>query len=823
MLNLFKTVLERKECKTNHKVTFKKDYETVKDEFIEKDITKELETEPIKDEFIETETFKFDVIEENKPFNGSVIKSINSVAIEETEPLKYEPSRESETFKFDFIVDDVINSEMFKVNDARAGEMFKFDYTKEVFETLENISDVQSLDLTQEEFIQLEKNLNQYEYEYRVLDNPTISDREYDRLYSQYKQMAELHSEWVTENSPLKKIGNVLTDGFQKVEHSFLMGSLENTYNEIELDSWVNSISEELNVYIKELKFDIEDKYDGISGSLKYKNGKLIQAVTRGNGQVGDSILENAKMVWNIPSQLYMPDFSGEIRGEFIILKKDLYKINTLENANYKNCRNLVSGTMKSLDSNIVRNRFVYFVPYYFYDKDNNELTNNDSSIIVDVLKESFTNYGYVKFDDFNNRNVSYEEIKEIIKKNENKHDSYYYKNRPYPTDGLVIKISDTEIRNKLGMGTTCPKWAKAYKFEQEAVVTTVKEITWQVGRDRITPVAELEPVEIEGTTVSRATIHNVTQMKKLGIGIGSKVEIEKAGFIIPYIKNVVELQQEVVIPEYCPICGGETKIVKEISEFLVCNNESCPAKLKANILYSMKVLDIDNVGESLVSQLVDENLVKTPLDVLKLNKTQLLNLDRMGVTIVSKIIKNLNKANVQSIAKVIEFLGIPNVAKNTCEKIANKYLTLSDLRKSTIEELLTIKDIGYQTANIIVNYFEKNKEYIDLVSDFFIVQNKTNTGILQGMKFVVTGAATKPRNEIEKLIKDNGGEFSSSVSKTTNYLIVGSQEKDGFNSTKYKKAKDLNITIVDEFWLFEQLGLIEVTEKKEETINDLF
>lgn len=682
--------------------------------------------------------------------------------------------------------------------------------------------------MNEQEFLNLEQQLNEYEYAYRVLDEPIVSDQEFDNLFSSYKQEAKLHPDWVSQNSLINKVGSVLTDGFKKVEHSFLMGSLENTYSHEELEKWMLSISNELNILPSTLKFDVEDKYDGISGSLKYENGLLVSSASRGDGKIGDDLTNNSKMVWNIPLKL-SSDFTGEIRGEFIILKKDLDRINKLENSEFKNCRNLVSGTMKSLDSSIVRKRFVHFIPYYFYNENNEEI--DGSNLRQEFLLKNVTKNNNFYYHD--KHNISIEEVLKTIKynetpSNEKLYNLSYYKNRPYPTDGLVIKVSDFALRKRLGIGTTCPKWAKAYKFEQEKAITTVKSIIWQVGRDRITPVAELESVDLEGTTVSRATVHNVSQIKKLGIGIGSKVEIEKAGFIIPYINKVVENKQEAVIPDKCPVCGSETKIVKDNAEFLICVNENCSAKLKANIEYSLKAIEVDNIGESLISQLVDNGFVKTPLDVLKLKEEQLLSIDRMGKTIVNKIIRNLKKAIVQPLSKVIEFLGIPNVGKNTSEKLSNKFNSLSELSNADLISLTQINDIGEQTADNIITYLTKNKEYVQQVNEFFILQQKkqTNSSLLEGLKFVVTGTATKPRGELEKLIKDNGGEFSGSVSKKTNYLIMGSLEKEGFTSTKAKKANELNVPIVDEFWLFDKLGMNEEKENNievEESLNDLF
>lgn len=661
--------------------------------------------------------------------------------------------------------------------------------------------------------IELENLLNDYEYHYRVLDNPLVSDEEYDNLFNEYKNLVKEYPQFKTENSPLNKVGSVLVGGFQKVEHKHLMGSLENTYSIDEFLEWVNKLENELG---KELLFNVEDKFDGISLSLIYKNGKLTDAITRGDGKIGDSIYNNAKMISNMILDMNN-DFSGEIRGEAIILKKDVDRINKLENTEFKNPRNLVAGTLKSLDSNIVKNRFVHFIPYYFYDETFNEI---DGKQFIKLFKINGFSWEGIKF------NLNKENIINNIKSSEDNNSEYYHKNREYPVDGLVIKISDYDIRKKLGYTSSCPKWAKAFKFKQEKAVTTVKDITWQVGRDRITPVAELEPVELEGTTVSRATIHNVTQLKRLGVTKDCKVEIEKAAFIIPYINKVVEQSNnDIFIPNKCPICGAETKIEKLESEILICTNNNCKAKLKSNIEYSIKALEIDEIGESLISELVEKEIVKTPLDVLKLTENDLRQCERMGKTKINKILNNLSKAVCQPFNKIIEFLGIKEVGKITSEKIANHFNTINDLYIT--DNLLKVDDIGDVIADNIIEYIKNNTDYIKQINDFFIVKAETkSSNKLENKNFVVTGSATKSRDFIEKLIKSNGGKVSSGVSSKTDILIIGSLESDSFNSTKKKKAIELNKEIHNELWLFDLLDLKEDKEEvkeKEITLNDLF
>ena len=672
---------------------------------------------------------------------------------------------------------------------------------------------------------ELASKLNQWEYEYRVLDRPTVSDQYYDEQLRFLKSIIDEHPEYADIKSPLNSIGTVLTDGFKKEKHNFMMGSLENTYSFEELEKWIDSVIAEYG----KVRFSVEDKFDGISLSLRFKDGKLDKAVTRGNGNFGDDVTENAKMIWNIPNVLYFLNgdlFNGEIRGEAIILKSDVERINKLENADFKNPRNLVSGTMKSLDSNIVRNRFVHFIPYYFYYADNREI---ETTIIIEDLKSQFTiNHTFRWQSTFESdkkedilkliEDYSIEEyhVNEILSRKS----FNYYKNRDYPVDGAVIKVVGSDIRKKMGYTSSCPKWAKAFKYEQEKAITIVKEITWQVGRDRITPVAELEPVELEGTTVSRATVHNITQIRNLGIVKGSKVRIEKAGFIIPYIIEVIENKGKSVIPTNCPICGEKTKIESVEAEFLTCSNPNCKGKLLQNCLYSLKVLEIDNIGESLINSLINRNLISTPLDILKLKYQDFEMIDRMGRTSINKILKNIMKAQIQPLSKMIEFLGIKNVGKIISEKIAlSDYIKcFNDFIDLDYEKLLEINGLGDSVISELKEYRKKNLNYLNEVKEYFIEKEVSTTDKLNGLKFVVTGEASISRNEIEKLIKDNGGSVSGSVSKNTDIVIIGSKESESYNSTKKKKAVELGKQIVNEFWLFERIGLNKTEEKENET-----
>ncbi len=647
----------------------------------------------------------------------------------------------------------------------------------------------------------LEKNIINHEYNYRVLDNPTITDQDFDSMYSDLKKLSEKYPQFVSKNSPLNKIGSVLVDGFKKIKHNSIMGSIDNTYNSEGVREWVDKLS--IVLYespnnVKELEFDLENKYDGISGSLIYENGLLIRAATRGDGKIGDDITNNAKMCWNIPHEINIHD-NIEVRGEFVIFKTDFEKVNQIENANFKNPRNLVSGTMKSLNSQVVRNRFVHFIPFQVFDK-------NGKQTSLDYV------YSYFETEGFKLPEIISGNIEHIINCIQLREKEKLHKEEKYLVDGAVIKVASFADREKLGYASNdCPKWALAYKFKQEVAHTPILNVIWQVGRNKITPVAEIEPVELEGTTVSRASLHNLSQFELLNLCYGDIIEIEKAGFIIPHINKVVESSGDVFfkVPQICPSCGEPTSIVEIESKELRCTNPDCFERVVRNVMYFVKALSIDSIGESFIREVVSKKIVKKPLDILKLNKDELLTLDRMGKVKANKIHKNIQKAIVQPCNKVIECLGISEVGESNAEKIGGIF-TFDEFVCIGYSDLSSIENIGNTTTQNILDYIEENKEYLCEIKETFVIRKEEGfSEKLKGKKFVVTGAATKSRDEIQSIIKKNGGEISSGVSKKTDYLIIGSKEDDGFNSSKKKKAVLLNVEIHNEFWLFEQVGFV--------------
>jgi DNA ligase (NAD+) len=644
---------------------------------------------------------------------------------------------------------------------------------------------------------QLERILADAEYKYRVMDDPIMSDQDYDKLTAELKTLSQLYPEHISPNSPINKIGSVLVGGFQKVKHSQVMGSIENTYSTDDLKEWANKLATELDMPLEMIEFVLEDKYDGISGTMLYDDGKLIKAATRGDGMIGDDITENAKMVRFDPNNVY-PGFSGEIRGEYIIPKKAFEKVCELEQEKFKNPRNLVSGTMKSLDSTVVKNRYVHFMPFQVMEADGKE------------------SYSFVQ----NNWKFS-GNIHQIIEFIQDQEKTKDYKKLDYLVDGMVVKLYSLNFRKKLGYSGVCPKWAVAYKYIQEKAETQALGVTWQCGRNKITPVLELKPVDLEGSTISRATLHNVTQFKRLNIHNGDVVEIEKAGFIIPYVNRVVIPCADThpfEIPVKCPSCGAPTRIEKIESEVLVCSSDTCIEKLIQNILYFVSTLEIDSIGDSFVRQIVRWYMIRTPLDLLCLTYENIASLPKMGKKNATKIFNNIKKAHVQPLAKVIQCLGIPEVGESNSEKLAQFYKSFDAFIVADLEDLQKVVNVGEKTALEIVSFVRKNVTLCRMASDIFVIRKEEGfSEKLKGKKFVITGEATKSRDELVAIIKKNGGEIASSVSKKTDYVIIGSKEDASFNSSKKKKAEELSIPIYSEFWLFEQLGI----SLKKEPISD--
>ncbi len=640
--------------------------------------------------------------------------------------------------------------------------------------------------------------LNEANYNYHVLDKPTITDQEFDKYIRELIVLEEEHPDLIREDSPTSRIGGTVLEGFNKITHEIPMLSLSNVFNESEIINFDSKIRKEgINPhYVCELKID------GLSVSLKYKNGKLVSAATRGDGVTGEDITNNAKTIKTIPLVIKKP-IDIEVRGEIYMSKKTLESINKTREENnqplLQNCRNAAAGSIRQLDSKVAASRkldcFIYHLPnpedygiktHYEalqFMKDLGFKTNPNNKLVMDVN-------GILDFINYQTEN----RVK-----------------LPYDIDGVVIKLNNLKEQKKMGFTAKYPKWATAYKFPAEEVLTKLTDIIFTVGRTgQITPNAVLEPVIVMGSTISRATLHNEEYVKSKDLRIGDIVSIRKAGDVIP---EVVEAKKDrrtgneknFEMAKRCPICN-EFIFKRENQADYYCVNPVCPAKDIEGLCHfvSRKAMNIDGLGDHIIEDFYNLGFIKTFYDIYHLenHRDSLTLLEGYGDKSIDNLIKAIENSKKNSLERLLFALGIPNVGEKTAKLLATRYESLDNLRKATIEELTAIPDIGEIIAKSITDYFakEKNINTINKLKDLGI--NTLYTGEKRkeaedflDKTFVITGTLVKyTRDEVEEKIGLLGGKCSSSVSKKTYAVIVG--ENPG---SKYDKAIKLNIKILNE------------------------
>ncbi|ACD83755.1 NAD-dependent DNA ligase [Methylacidiphilum infernorum V4] len=651
---------------------------------------------------------------------------------------------------------------------------------------------------------ELVKLIRKYDYAYYVEAHPLVSDQEYDNLYHELETLEKLHPELITPDSPTQRIGETPLSGFSQVTHEIPMLSLENTYSKEELFAFLERIKRALPG--KKISFTVEPKIDGVSISAVYKNGLFSLGATRGNGTVGDDITQNLKTIRSLPLRLETPDPPEylEVRGEAYMSPKDFERLNAQREKEGKvlfaNPRNATAGSLKQLDPRVVAERPLAVV---FYGagklvgmkcKTQEEWLNFLKKIGLPIP---------IVFWVCSNENEVYEAIGKL---NECRNQL------PYPTDGAAVKVNEWEYYSLLGYTAKAPRWAFAYKYGAERAKTRLNNVIFQVGRSgTITPVAEMDPVFLSGTTVSRATLHNFDQVKRLDVKIGDVVYLEKAGEVIPEVVGV-DLNQrrgtekEIVPPEFCPSCGE--KLSWE-GIFLRCENENCPAQLKERILHfaQRNAMDIQGLGESLVDQLVDKGIVKDVADIYDLDEETLVNLDRMGKKSAQNLLKAIEESKKKDLSRLIFGLGIPHIGQKASEDLARYFGTMDKLSHATEEELLNLPFIGEIMARSIVNYFRKeaNRRRLEKLRkkglNFVSTLSQASSGTLSGKTFVITGTLSEPRESIAQKIISKGGRVSNSLSRKTSYLVVGSDP-----GSKLQEAKKLGIPLINEQELLEML-----------------
>lgn len=652
-----------------------------------------------------------------------------------------------------------------------------------------------------EKINQLREELHQHNYNYYVLDAPVISDFEFDQLLKQLQHLEEQHPEFFDPNSPTQRVGGAVTKNFQTVVHEFSMHSLDNSYSEEDLLDWEKRIKKLVDGHIQ---YTCELKYDGASISLTYENGTLTKAVTRGDGSQGDDVTNNVKTIRSVPLKLkgdYPPKF--HIRGEIILPLAGFAKMNEerLEAGEeaYANPRNTASGSLKLQDSAEVARRPLDCLMYGIVGERLPIKTQYES---LQKARE----WGFKVPDVFKLAN-SVEEVLEFIH-----HWDVHRHQLPYEIDGVVIKVNNLQQQEELGYTAKSPRWAMAYKFKTEQAETILEKITYQVGRTgAITPVANLQPVQLAGTTVKRASLHNADQIEKLDIREGDSVYVEKGGEIIPKIvgvnfsKREVHSQPTKYITQ-CPECATVLTRKEGEAQHYCPNFYGCPPQIVGRVQHfiSRKAMDIEGLGGETVDLLYKAGLIKNYADLYTLTVEQLLPLDRMAQKSAENLLSGVEKSKEIPFERVLFALGIRFVGETVAKKLARHYKSIEALKSTTQMELIMVDEIGEKIAESVVEFFSKsdNLETINRLKMYGVQLElseevlKDQTDILQGKTFVVSGVFEKvSRNELKKLIEDNGGKVSGSISAKTSFVVAGAN----MGPSKKEKAESLGVPIISE------------------------
>jgi DNA ligase (NAD+) len=670
---------------------------------------------------------------------------------------------------------------------------------------------------------ELRETIRHHEHRYYVLDDPEINDADYDVLMNELKALEQAHPELVTPDSPTQRVGGKPREGFVKVPHSTPMLSLDNAYNEQELRDWARRVHELAET--PRVEFVCELKLDGLSMALRYapslaeprsKAGtRFTQAITRGDGSIGEDVTPNLRTVRSVPLSVSSATLKHaalpeefEVRGEVIMPAKAFERMNEerdrQELPRFANPRNAAAGAVRVLEPNITAQRRLDFYAYFLM-RDGQMLFDRQWQALDALAKAGF------KVNPHRKLVHGIDEVWEFINEFESQRESL-----PYEIDGVVVKVDRTELWRRLGFTGKAPRWAIAYKYAARSGTTRIEDIAVQVGRTgKLTPVAVLRAVPIGGTTVSRATLHNMDFIDNLGIRIGDWVMVERGGDVIPKVVKVVDDKdhprgdRHFQMPEHCPECGGHVVRAEGEADFR-CVNTNCPAKLRESILHfaSRGVMNIDGMGDALVDQLVDRGLVKDVADIYKLSKQNLLSLDRMGDKSAQNVLNEIERSKKLPLERVLFGLGMRFVGERTAEFLAQHFGSIDALieaaTKTDAEESLTelqqVEEVGPRIAASIREFFEEPKnlaliERLRKAGLQFSGKKKERGTTLVGKTFVLTGALSKyTRDEAKRMIEDAGGKVVASVSKKTSYVVAGADP-----GSKLDKARELGVEVVSE------------------------
>jgi DNA ligase (NAD+) len=650
----------------------------------------------------------------------------------------------------------------------------------------------------------LRDQIRHHEYRYFVLDDPEITDAEFDQLMIQLKKLEADHPELITPDSPTQRVGGKPREGVVKAAHSSPMLSLDNTYNVEDLRNWERRVHELSGR--KDIDYVCELKLDGMSLALQYENGRLVRGITRGDGIVGEDVTLNVRTVRSIPLSIpkeklkaagIPPDF--EVRGEMLMPLAAFRKMNQQREEQglslFANPRNATAGTVRQLEPSIVAQRRLDYFAYMLLKEGHTIFDRHWKTL--DALDAA----GF-KVNPSRKLAKNFEDVWAFIEEEQTKREKL-----PYEIDGIVVKVDRTALQDELGYTGKAPRWAIAYKYAARAGITQIEGVQWQVGRTgKLTPVAMLKPVPIGGTTVSRATLHNPDEIERLGVRVDDWVEVERGGDVIPKVTHVVDDKDHprghkmVHVPEKCPVCG--TKVVRTEGEVdYFCVNANCPAKLRETILHfaSRGVMNIDGMGEALVNQLTDRSLVKNVADIYKLTKQDLLSLERMGEKSAQNILREIEASKKLPLERVIYGLGIRFVGERTAQFLAEELGSMDALMNAGQDELQQVNEVGPRIAESIAEFFQepRNRELVERLRQAgltFKGTRKERGTKFAGKTFVLTGTLSLPRDQVKKTIEAAGGRVSGSVSKKTDYVIAGSDA-----GSKLDKAKELGVSVIGE------------------------
>ena len=642
----------------------------------------------------------------------------------------------------------------------------------------------------------LREKLHHHEHLYYVLDQPEITDAEYDRMMRRLQELEAAHPGLVTPDSPTQRVGGKAREGFIKVRHSSPMLSLDNALNENEMRAFDQRIRELLKgepyEYVAELKLD------GLSMAVHYENGKMLRAITRGDGQVGEDVTENARTIRSLPLRVKSKLDKFEVRGEALLTLQAFERLNARQlKADLKpfmNPRNAAAGSLRALDPALTASRQLEYSAYFLL-VDGKFHYDSHWESLEELLRMGF------KVNTHRKKCADLEEVLEFFRNWESKRASLTYE-----IDGIVIKVDSIRQQIQLGWTAKAPRWAIAFKFPAHQEQTVVENIGVQVGRTgTLTPVAHLKAVKIAGVMVTRATLHNEDEIARLGVEIGDTVLVERSGDVIPKVVRVVsqgEDRRPFRMPKHCPVCGGE--IVREEGEAASrCINTNCPARLKESVLHFVArgVMDIDGMGDVLVDQLVTRGVVKSVADIYELTLDQLLELDRMGEKSAEKVLRNIETSRKQPLPRLLNGLGIPFVGERTAQILADTFGSLDAIADADEEKLQEAEEVGPKVSESIRQFFHerRNRELVERLRQagltFEHQVKKKTAGPLTGKVFVLTGTLPNlAREEAKARIEAAGGKVTGSVSKKTHYVVAGADA-----GSKLDKANSLEVPVIGE------------------------